>query len=206
VAVVAIDRILGFGALYFLALVAYALGGPSLRGLTGARFIIVSVGIVFAALTYIYFRPGTARRLLSASRLTSVSWLKEPFETVQGSVQVYREEFGAVLVAFGTSLGLQSLMVFYYYIVAHALRIPLSLSASFLMVPLCTLIQTIPISFNGWGIRESVFAVYFTQLGLPRESALAFSLVGAGLIVLLSLSGAVVWAARGDNSMEPGAA
>jgi glycosyltransferase 2 family protein len=101
-------------------------------------------------------------------------------------------------------VGLQSLMVLYYYVVAHALRIPLSLSACFLMVPLCTLIQTIPISFNGWGIRESVFAVYFTQIGLPRESALAFSLVGAGLIVLLSLSGAFVWAARGDPEPEAG--
>ena len=31
---------------------------------------------------------------------------------------------------------------------------------------------------------------------LSRESALAFSLVGAGLIVMLSLSGAVVWSSR----------
>jgi hypothetical protein len=64
------------------------------------------------------------------------------------------------------------------------------------MVPLCTLVQTVPISFNGWGIRESVFILYFGQVGLGRESALAFSLVGAGLIVLMSLSGAVVWTAR----------
>ena len=56
--------------------------------------------------------------------------------------------------------------------------------------------QTVPISFNGWGIRESVFILYFGQVGLRRDSALAFSLVGAGLIVLLSLSGAVVWTSR----------
>jgi glycosyltransferase 2 family protein len=59
-------------------------------------------------------------------------------------------------------------------------------------------VQTVPVSFNGWGLRESVFIVYFAQLGLPRETALAFSLVGAGLIVLLSLSGAVVWTSRGS--------
>jgi hypothetical protein len=52
------------------------------------------------------------------------------------------------------------------------------------------------VSFNGWGIRESVFILYFGQVGLPRESALAFSLLGAGLIVLMSLSGAVVWTSR----------
>jgi uncharacterized protein (TIRG00374 family) len=204
VAVVAIDRILGFGALYFLALAAYVLGGPSLRHLAGARLIVVVVGLIFGALVYVFFRPGTARRLVGASRLGHMPWFQERFETVQGAVHVYREELGSVFLAFGASVGLQSLMVLYYYVVAHALRIPLSLSACFLMVPLCTLIQTIPISFNGWGIRESVFAVYFTQIGLPRESALAFSLVGAGLIVLLSLSGAFVWAARGDQATEAG--
>jgi hypothetical protein len=64
------------------------------------------------------------------------------------------------------------------------------------MVPLCTLVQAVPVSFNGWGVREGLFIVYFAQVGLARDSALAFSLVGAGLIVLLSLSGAVVWTSR----------
>jgi hypothetical protein len=59
------------------------------------------------------------------------------------------------------------------------------------------------VSFDGWGIRESVFILYFQQLGLPRDSALAFSLVGAGLIVLLSLSGAIVWTSR--NAIAPSA-
>ncbi|HET8647772.1 MAG TPA: lysylphosphatidylglycerol synthase domain-containing protein, partial [Vicinamibacteria bacterium] len=83
----------------------------------------------------------------------------------------------------------------------QSLRIPLPLSACFLIVPLCSLVQTVPVSFNGWGIRESVFILYFQQLGLPGDSALAFSLVGAGLIVLLSLSGAIVWTSR--NALTP---
>ena len=40
-----------------------------------------------------------------------------------------------------------------------------------------------------------------TSWGCRKESALAFSLVGAGLIVLLSLSGAVVWTSR--NALAP---
>jgi len=90
----------------------------------------------------------------------------------------------------------EALVVCYFYAVAHALHIPLAVSACFLVVPLCILAQAIPISFNGWGIRESVFVLYFGQLGVPRDSTLAFSLVGAGLMVLLSLAGAVVWTSR----------
>jgi glycosyltransferase 2 family protein len=196
-AVVAIDRILGLGALYALAMAAYVLGGPSVRHLAGARAVLLGLGLVFGTMAYVFFRPGIARRVVSASGLARFPWALKRFETVQAAVHVYRQQVAAVWVAFLGSVALQTLVVFYYYYVARALRIPLPLSACFLMVPLCSLLQTVPISFNGWGIRESVFILYFSQIGLPRDSALAFSLVGAGLIVLMSLSGAVVWTSRG---------
>jgi uncharacterized protein (TIRG00374 family) len=201
IAIIAIDRILGLGALYLLAVVAYALGGPSLRGLAGATPALVLLGVLFAMLAYVFFRPGTARRLLAASGLSRIEWVRTQFETVQAAVHVYRGQLAAVWTAFAASVALQALVVVYYFDVAHSLRIPLPLSASFLIVPLCSLVQTVPVSFNGWGIRESVFLLYFKQLGLPAESALAFSLVGASLIVLLSLSGAVVWTSR--NAIAP---
>ena len=200
-AIVAIDRILGLGALYVLALGAYLLGGPAVRDLAGAAPALMVLAVVFGVLAWVFFRPGIARRVLAVSGLGSREWARRRFETVQAAVHVYREQMAAVWLAFGASVALQALVVVYYYDVAHSLRIPLPLSACFLIVPLCSLVQTVPVSFNGWGIRESVFIVYFQQLGLPRDSALAFSLVGAGLIVLLSLSGAVVWTSR--NALAP---
>jgi uncharacterized protein (TIRG00374 family) len=196
-AIVAIDRILGFGAVYFLAALAYTFGGSTLRGLTGASAIIVGLGCVFTALAYVYLRPGTAGRLMVSSGLGRWPWARETFETVQGAVHVYRAQPWVVLGAFVGSVALQTLLVVYYFLISHAMAVQLPFTAAFLMVPLCSLIQAVPISFNGWGIRESVFIVYFLQIGLTREAALAFSLVGAGLMVLLSLSGAVVWTSRG---------
>ena len=177
---------------------AYLAGGPSVRALAGALPALIALGIVFGLLAYIFFRPGTARRAIAALGLNRIPWVRSQFEVVQSAVHVYREELAAVWAALLGSLALQALVVCYYYNIAKALRIPLPLSACFLMVPLCSLVQALPISFNGWGVRESVFILYFAQVGLPRESAMAFSLVGAGLMVLLSLSGAVVWTSRGD--------
>jgi uncharacterized protein (TIRG00374 family) len=196
-AVVAIDRIIGLGALYLLAAAAFLMGGAALQGLLGAAPALLLLTVVFGLIAYVFFKPGTARRLMAASGLGRHAWARERFEIVQGAVHIYRERMAAVWGAFGASLALQALVVCYYFEVAQALHIPIPLSACFLVIPLCSLLQTVPISFNGWGIRESVFIVYFGQLGLPRESALAFSLVGASLIVLLSLSGAVVWTTRG---------
>lgn len=205
-AVVAIDRIVGLGALYSLGLGAYVFGGPSVRHLAGSRAILLGLGLVFGGMAYLFFRPGTSRRFMAASGLAKFDWIRERFEVVQSAVHVYRERVAVVWIAFAASLALQVFVVWYYYAIAQALRIPLPLNACFLMVPLCTLIQMVPVSFNGWGIRESVFTLYFTQVGLPRDSGLAFSLVGATLIVLLSLSGAVVWASRGRREDVPATA
>jgi uncharacterized protein (TIRG00374 family) len=196
-AVVGIDRILGLGALWVLAAVAFVVSGPDLRQLAGARSVVGGLGLLFLALAVVFFRPGIARRVMALSRLSRVDWIQERFEVVQAAVHSYRAQVGTIWVAVFASLALQSLVVWYYLAIATALRIPLSVSAAFLMVPLCTLLQAVPVSFNGWGLREGLFALYFSQVGLPRESALAFSLTGAGLMILLSLSGAVVWMARG---------
>jgi uncharacterized protein (TIRG00374 family) len=206
-AVVGIDRILGFGALYVLAAAAFVLGGPVVRGFAGARVVLAGLALLFGALAYIFFRPGTARAMMSVSRLNRIEWIREQFEAAQGAVHAYRARMRTVWLAFAASLALQALAVWYYVAVARALRIPLSASAAFLMVPLCSLLQAVPVSFNGWGLREGLFTVYFGQVGLPKESALAFSLVGAGLVVLLSLSGAIAWMGRtGAEPADPGVA
>jgi glycosyltransferase 2 family protein len=205
-AVVAIDRILGLGALYLLAAGAYLAGGAEVRALVGALPALVLLGVLFATLAWVFFQPGIAGRAMALTRLTSIPWARARFATVQAAVHVYRHRMGTVWAAFLASLALQSLFVLYYYDVAQSLRIPLGLPACFLMVPLCALIQTVPVSFNGWGLRESVFILYFRQLGLPRDSALAFSLVAAGLIALLSMTGAVVWTSRGRVANGAGTA
>lgn len=198
-AVVAIDRILGLLALYVLALTAWLTADAVVRGLAGARAVLMLLGTFFAVLGWVFFRPGVARRVMAVSGLSRREWARRRFEVVQAAVHVYRDRIGAVWLAFFGSLALQALMILYYFLVARSLHVPLPLDACFLMVPLCVLVQTVPISFNGWGVRESVFILYFSQIGLDRNSALAFSLVGAGLIVVLSLSGAVVWTSRGER-------
>jgi hypothetical protein len=195
-AVVLIDRILGFGALYAIAATAFLAGGAEVRGLIGAAPALAVLGVVFAIMAYVFFRPGTTRRVMARTGLERFAWVRARFETVQSAVHVYRERVGSVMAAFAASLTLQAMLVLFFFTVARALHIPLALSVAFLVVPMCTLVQAIPVTFNGWGIRESLFIVYFGQVGLSRESALAVSLVGTGLIVMLSLSGAIVWTSR----------
>jgi uncharacterized integral membrane protein len=57
----------------------------------------------------------------------------------------------------------------------------------------------LPVSMNGFGVREATFSFYFAKIGLPIESALLVSLVATALIMVFSVLGAGVWFARGHQ-------
>jgi uncharacterized protein (TIRG00374 family) len=195
-AVAAVDRIAGFVALYFIAVPAYLLGGPMVQGLSGARFILLLFTGLVALLGALFLRSGLVSGLVERVGLKRAPAVYDKVAAVQGAVNAFRANKGALVNAFLLSILLQFLGILYFYSVARALRIPLDLPTCLLMVPLCTLIQALPISFNGWGLREGVYVLYFRQVGLPRESALAFSIVAAALVMLLSVSGLFVWLGR----------
>ena len=208
-AVVGIDRILGFGALYLLAAVAFVAGAPRrARPRRRAGRCSSASRLLFGFLAYVFFRPG--HRPLAHGRLAPELDRLGP-RAVRGRAgrgarlpRADRDDLAGRRSRASSSRPSSSSTTWRS---PAALGIPLPASAAFLMVPLCTLLQAVPVSFNGWGLREGLFALYFAQVGLPRASALAFSLVGAGLMVLLSLSGAVVWMARGSGvPAEPTAA
>ena len=200
--VAAMDRVVGFVALYFIAAPAFLLGGPLVRGLAGARVILAGLTVLFLVLGVLFARPALVSGLIEGLGLRRFPWLFDRLASVQSTLGAFRANRRAMVNSFLLSLVLQLLGVSYFFVVARALRIPLDPGTCLLMVPLCTLIQALPISFNGWGVREGVYVVYFRQVGLPKESALAFSIVAAALAVLLSLSGLFVWLARRSHSHD----
>ena len=80
--------------------------------------------------------------------------------------------------------------------VARALGIPIGAFDLAVIVPLAGIVQMLPVSVNGFGVREATFSFYFTRIGLPIESAIALSLTTTALVMVYSLTGAAVYIAR----------
>jgi hypothetical protein len=70
------------------------------------------------------------------------------------------------------------------------------------IVPVSFVVQMLPVSLNGLGVREATFSFYFTRIGQPIESALLVSLVAQALIMLFSLTGAAVYVSRGRHHLS----
>jgi hypothetical protein len=76
------------------------------------------------------------------------------------------------------------------------MHVPIAFSELAVIVPISFIVQMLPVSVNGFGVREATFGFYFTHLGLSLESALLVSFTGAALIMLFSLSGGIAYLGR----------
>ena len=60
-------------------------------------------------------------------------------------------------------------------------------------MPPITLIQLLPISFAGWGVREVVLVVALAPFGVPLEAALATSVLLGLCLIAIGLPGGLIW-------------
>ena len=111
-------------------------------------------------------------------------------------MRAFRAQPFALISCFAGALVAQAVLVAFYVAIARSLDIPISPLHLAVVVPMSLVVQLLPVSVNGFGVREATFTYYFAALHLPIESALVLSVVGAGLVLLFSLSGGVLYVAR----------
>jgi len=80
--------------------------------------------------------------------------------------------------------------------VARAMGLPLELPAIFAFVSIVDLIRMVPITPNGIGLREGAFILLLGNLGIGREQALMFSLLGFAPLLLMAVAGGVIYTLR----------
>ena len=96
----------------------------------------------------------------------------------------------------GISIAVQAMLVGFYASIAAALHLRSPLGHLGMLVPISFLVQMMPVSMNGHGVREWTFREYLTRIGIAQESAVALSLIGAALVMLFSMSGAAAYLTR----------
>jgi hypothetical protein len=197
--IVLIDRGLGLLGLVLVA----ALGATAAGAVHPAAIPIWPVWLwacfllAAAASAPAVLAPDGFGRLLQPLTVFHPEWVGERINTVTSVLARFRERPGALAECFGGALFVQGLSVVYYFAVAYALRLNVSFWDLAVIVPLSFVVQLLPISMNGLGVREATFSFYFTRIGQPIESALLVSLVAQALMMLFSLLGAVVYISRG---------
>lgn len=191
---VVVDRMLGLGSLaIFAAAASWALPAPSARFAALRLAVTATAGGACAITALATVGTGGARRWLAPFgpraitladrlqqlRLEMALLLRQPRVIVYGA---------AIVLAYFLSLSL----VYVWFIRLGGATAP-GLLAVFTAVTMTSVLSNVPISLNGLGVREQLHVWLFAPLGVPKETAVAISLLLFSHILVTSLGGMVLW-------------
>jgi hypothetical protein len=149
-----------------------------------------------AVAAFAVLMPTRVGALLQPLKALHQEWVEERINRLTGALARFREAPNALAACFIGAILVQGVLVAFYLAICLALHLQVPVAHLAIIVPISFIVQMVPLSVNGLGVRESTFGFYFTQLGQPLESGLALSLIGAALIMLFSTSGAVAYLTR----------
>lgn len=194
--IVLVDRAIGLTALLLVA--SFGAFAASLMGIhvPGARWlwIVAAAGVVLTIIVIAV--PKLTAYLLAPIRLLKRPWVDERVQRLENAVTRFRETPSALLSAFGGAVVVQVTVVAFYLLTAQGLSVPLPILLGAVLIPVSLAVQMLPLSINGFGVREAVFAFFFRRFGLPIDAAVALSLVSTGLVMGLSLVGGFMFLRR----------
>lgn len=194
--VVLVDRVLGMTAMVLVA--SFGAFAASLMGIhvPGARWlwIVAATGVLVAIPVVVL--PKLTAYLLHPLRLLRRPWVDERAQRLEEAIARFRETPSALLAAFAGALVVQITVVVFYLLTAQGLSVPLPILLGAVLIPVSLAVQMAPLSINGFGVREAVFAFFFRRYGLPVDAAVALSLVSTGMVMGLSLVGGLMFLRR----------
>jgi uncharacterized membrane protein YbhN (UPF0104 family) len=196
--VVLLDRGLGLLGLFLVGAIAASLGrwSPAGGDPVGATTLWAGLVAGTAASIPLLLAPQVLQVLVGPIRRIHPEWVDERVGQLTAALIRFRRAPAAMLSCFAGAIAVQAILVLFYAALARGLHIEIGLIHLALLVPVSFLVQMIPISINGFGVREATFGVYFQRLGLPLDAALLLSLSGAAAILALSILGGGAYVAR----------
>jgi len=162
---------------------------PSLLHARHSWFALVVSAITLAVLGLILFaagHPGIAGRFA-----TNENWTRFIGAVFQG-IDRARRDPRQILRVLLTALVYQVSIVGSYILIFRALDLDVPIAATFAFVPAVSMLQALPISLGGLGVREGALVYFRHGLGVHSASAVTAGLLWYGSLVIVSMLGAPI--------------
>ncbi len=132
---------------------------------------------------------------LAGWTLRRLGWtgLEAKMELVYEGLRELIRNRWALLRVVAISLLIQTGSVTIVWVASHALSLELPFPVFLVLVPIVNLSIMVPVTINGFGLREGLYVLLFTGLGVSREQAVALSLLNALVVMAAALPGGVVY-------------
>lgn len=90
------------------------------------------------------------------------------------------------------------LQISLHWVMAKGIGVDIPLDLLFVTIPFVNIVSTLPISWNGLGVRENAYVFFLAPLVLSSEQAIAFGAIWFCAVILTSAAGGLVAVATND--------
>jgi hypothetical protein len=185
------ERVLSYGSLVTLGLIVLSIRFDLARDwvfwllLGGVFLALVGITTVSTIPAFGRWAENFVSRFPFAEKLRLRDWVH--------NFRFKASHPGRLAVVFLISFLIQLADILSFWVVGSAIRLPVEFTDLLLFVPLLYLAILLPLSFNGIGIRESVFVIFAASWGITSADAVAFSLTVFTLNLAGSLVGGIIY-------------
>lgn len=181
------DRLTGILGSSLIALIVAIIDPADVPPDVRAIVIAVSAAVLLASLLL------TQRPLLDRVFTRLPFWSKLPKKLIKLYEALTSYSLGAIARSTLISLPFTLTLIGTQYALALGLGVAAPIRYFALFIPMVALIQLLPISFNGLGVREGAFQVLFGAVGVGEAQAVAMSLMYYIVRVVTGLLGGLVY-------------
>jgi uncharacterized protein (TIRG00374 family) len=118
-------------------------------------------------------------------------------------VSSYSTKKPSVAIALAISVPFYGSLVVFHYLLFVSLGLSVPFKEIIFIAPIIPLVSLLPISLNGIGVAEAAFVLFYMQLGLSPEQALAAALMRRLLLLFFSLVGGIYFLLGKSLQTEP---
>jgi uncharacterized protein (TIRG00374 family) len=187
---VVLERLTGFVALPLLVFVGFVLR-PSLLEEEHAWIALLVAGVSLALLGLILWVAGHPR--IAGRFAERENWTRFVGAVHLGVDRLRREPL-QILPILGTAMLYQLSIICTFALIFRALDLPVPIVAVFAFVPAVAMLQVLPISFGGFGVREGALILFLSALGVSNAQAIAAGVLFYVVVLVTSLPGAPAFA------------
>jgi glycosyltransferase 2 family protein len=187
---VVLERLTGFVALPLLVFLGF-LARPSLIDVDRAWIALLIAGNTLTVLVIVLLLAGHSR--IAGRFADNANWTRF-IGAVHVGVDRLRREPAQAFPVLGTAIVYQLSVVLTVGLIFRTLDMPIPIAAMFAYVPAVAMLQVLPLSFGGLGVREGALVLFLTPWGVSSTSAIAAGLLWFLATLVVSSLGAPAFA------------
>lgn len=192
IASVIVNRLCGFFALITFSVFGVIFGFKLIKetNIASVVFILLFLSIFFILFI---FNKKLIEKFKFIKKVTIFFDKKNMLAQFYESFYIYKSDKKNLFFIYMIALLAQFIVLIYYYVIILSLNLNIPFLYLMIVVPLICILEMLPISINGIGIRECAALFFFTKVGVAPHLAVLIGLINFLLRTIVSLIGGIIY-------------